>query len=332
MHGPGSDEPLVWYEGSGTSDRRFLVADERGSVVLVTHSDGTTLAQNTYDDYGEAGSGNLGRFGYTGQTRITGTDIWHYKARAYAPKLGRFLQTDPIGYGDGLNMYAYVGGDPVNFTDPSGRARVCSTPTGSRIRRCVDVDGDGDGNSSDNDMTPWQNHIASIEYRDFIEQRGGRGSGVPDLSDSGHSVEGDEGDETVFARISSQIVGYAIGLSGDQQLIDAWALIKTIVVRQNVEPVGGALASIGVDPFSPNFRQLTLYRGAFVGTFNGWGRTGMSKILIHEALHLHDQFNYPIWSARSRGDYGSYNDLHRELDSLACSLARSFDLNCTTRN
>lgn len=33
---------------------------------------------------------------------------------------GRFMQPDPIGYGDGLNWYNYVGGDPVNATDPSG--------------------------------------------------------------------------------------------------------------------------------------------------------------------------------------------------------------------
>jgi hypothetical protein len=46
--------------------------------------------------------------------------FYYYKARFYAPSLGRFLQTDPLGYAASLNLYAYVQGDPINFADPTG--------------------------------------------------------------------------------------------------------------------------------------------------------------------------------------------------------------------
>lgn len=92
MKGAGADETLVWYEGSGTTDRRWLLTDPRGSVIAVANSSGTVTNINRYDDYGAPASGNAGRFQFTGQMWLAEAGLYHYKARQYHPALGRFLQ------------------------------------------------------------------------------------------------------------------------------------------------------------------------------------------------------------------------------------------------
>jgi RHS repeat-associated protein len=62
-------------------------------------------------------------FRYTGQQddRNANRGLYYLRARAYDPALGRFLQQDPLPL---INRYSYVGGNPVNFADPTGMCHI----------------------------------------------------------------------------------------------------------------------------------------------------------------------------------------------------------------
>lgn len=69
-------------------------------------------------------------YGFTGRRYDSESNLWHYRNRMYSAELGRFLQRDPKGFIDGLNLYAYVKNNPLKYLDAMGtRARA----TGGRV-------------------------------------------------------------------------------------------------------------------------------------------------------------------------------------------------------
>jgi RHS repeat-associated protein len=117
-HGPKVDDVTV---RSTSTTAQYFHQDGLNSVVAVTNNLSTTDATQRFDAWGNkvASTGTAPRYGYTGREPDE-TGLIFYRARYYDPTLGRFTQRDPVGLRGGMNRYAYVGGNPIGYKDPSG--------------------------------------------------------------------------------------------------------------------------------------------------------------------------------------------------------------------
>jgi RHS repeat-associated protein len=129
--GPGADAVLNEMSVSVTSTRATLVPNVQGSLMGALDAASGTFTKTGYQTFGEnttvTTAANPGYY-YTGRRLDPETagsahqpsGLYYYRARMYSPTIGRFLQPDPMGYGAGVNLYAYVNNDPLSLTDPQG--------------------------------------------------------------------------------------------------------------------------------------------------------------------------------------------------------------------
>ncbi len=101
----------------------YYTRDHLGSVREVLDGSGTLQARYDYDPYGRRSvvSGTFqATFGYTGHYWNAASGLHFAMYRTYDPSNGRWLSRDPIKENRGLNLYGYVGNNPINAIDPKG--------------------------------------------------------------------------------------------------------------------------------------------------------------------------------------------------------------------
>jgi RHS repeat-associated protein len=153
VHGPGVDQPICLIESSGTyAGTHYYHYDALGSCVAMTNSAGNVTQLYEYSVYGQVAASDAdhpNRFMFTGREFDKDTGLYYYRARYYHPEIGRFLQTDPIGYGDGMNWYRYCGNSPLGRSDPYGLYADSNDSNDSNdfndFNNGIPLDSDGDG-------------------------------------------------------------------------------------------------------------------------------------------------------------------------------------------
>jgi RHS repeat-associated protein len=163
--GQGIDNLLAMtvYSVSATNTY-YAVKDHLGSVQALVNAAGSVVESYSYDAWGNTTIKNAGgtvitasaygnRYMFQGREYSTVTGLYNFRARWYAPTIGRWLSKDPIGLEGGLNLYAFCGNDAVNFVDPMGEIVILSgsdaenkvilDALGSFVRGTISIDSRG---------------------------------------------------------------------------------------------------------------------------------------------------------------------------------------------
>jgi RHS repeat-associated protein len=138
-NGPGIDNKL-WYQ-QGSSNPVFFLTDHLGSTRALVSSTGSIIGTMDYDSFGKPLGQIATRYQYAGREWDPDTELYYYRARWYDPQARRFISEDPIGLDGGINLYAYVFNNPIQYTDPSGNGvKQWYPPIISGANRVPDID------------------------------------------------------------------------------------------------------------------------------------------------------------------------------------------------
>jgi RHS repeat-associated protein len=138
------DAPILRYRDANTDgtvdDTLYATFDANFNVTALVSEGGSVVERFAYTPYGERSvlDGNFAAdadgvsdyawtVGHQGLWQDGETGLMYNRARHLHPSLGRFVQRDPIGHMDGMNLYEYVRSQPLMYSDPAGTRSIGPT-------------------------------------------------------------------------------------------------------------------------------------------------------------------------------------------------------------
>jgi len=266
-----------------------------GSVTEITDSAGTVVKTYEYKTFGTLSTetGTIENpYTFTGREYDSETGLYYYRARYYDSTLGRFMQKDPIGIAGGLNQYAYVGNNPVNYVDPWGLLDANATyrtvtynPANNLVTIALNIEYYGDATITDR---------ATYDFEIV----------------STWSGSAQQGDFNAPLLTTSTINPLSIhdSISGKDFLVQ-------VIVNSKISNLTGT----GATTWDANFAQVWVdSQGSGRSNMTHWyTNAGSGLLAAHEAGHLfgsedhyYDDANgisvtYPNWTGNIMGDSNS---------------------------
>jgi RHS repeat-associated protein len=173
---PGADRPHAVLSGAG-GNHHYVHSDALGNVRALTKTDNSIRRTYAYDEWGQL-KGGFDSTSFVGHDRPrfkgalwmgdAGVELYYMRNRWYEPKTGRFLSEDPIGFGGGVNQYAFGGSDPVDGRDPLG-LRKCERGESGHWDDDGPPESPPPGPAGPGEL-PAINVLQKVKYHDCIEE------------------------------------------------------------------------------------------------------------------------------------------------------------------
>jgi RHS repeat-associated protein len=117
------------YSAGSWSTHSYYHADGGGNITMLVDGSQATVASYRYDPYGNtiSSSGSLAAtnvYRFSSKELIVNWGLYYYGYRFYDPNLQRWLNRDPIGEFEGINLYAFVLNSPPSLMDPLGLSEI----------------------------------------------------------------------------------------------------------------------------------------------------------------------------------------------------------------